>query len=184
MSKHTKRNGFGRRETDKLSALLVDRIIELEKKVFGDSDGTELRSLLASIEALEKEAEPTIVCAWCDTTLSAGGEVVSHGICATCEAKIDAEMDAELPKHEPRSVLKNGCTIFTEAPHKRDKNATVVVASERGPLGIVCWCVDREGNAYWGSYGRTNAVAAYNDRTGLNLTDAQLEILMHANAEA
>jgi hypothetical protein len=26
----------------------------------------------------------TVICAWCETTVRAGGEQVSHGICATC----------------------------------------------------------------------------------------------------
>lgn len=38
----------------------------------------------------------TIICAWCKCYLGSveGGEGVSHGICASCLAKQDAEIEA------------------------------------------------------------------------------------------
>jgi hypothetical protein len=62
--------------------------------------------------------------------------------------------------------LKNGCEVIREAPHRSIEDTTVVLAKERGPLGVVCWCVDTEGNAFWGCYGRESAEAAFSDRTG------------------
>jgi hypothetical protein len=74
-------------------ALLVERVVQLEKHVFGDSNGAELRAILAQIEALENARQPTVVCAWCQTTMKTGNEVVSHGICAPCEASMDHELE-------------------------------------------------------------------------------------------
>ena len=48
------------------------------------------------------------------------------------------------------------------------EDCTVVIAKERGPLGVVCWCVDDQGNAFWGAYGLDSALAAFEDRTGVS----------------
>lgn len=37
----------------------------------------------------------TVVCAWCGRTLTPGGSMISHGICATCASKVTAEVGGE-----------------------------------------------------------------------------------------
>jgi hypothetical protein len=39
-------------------------------------------------------SSPTVVCAWCNRLLNAGGQVVSHGICSACERNVMAKYEA------------------------------------------------------------------------------------------
>jgi len=35
---------------------------------------------------------PTVICAWCRKTITAGGEEISHGMCLDCFVKQQAEV--------------------------------------------------------------------------------------------
>ncbi len=61
--------------------------------------------------------------------------------------------------------LKNGCEVLRQAPHHTMEDATVVIAREDGPLKVVCWVVDAEGNASWGAYGWESALFVFRQRT-------------------
>ncbi len=60
--------------------------------------------------------------------------------------------------------LQNGCEVLREAPHRAMEDTMVVIARENGPLKVVCWVVDAEGNAFWGAYGKEAAESAWRDR--------------------
>lgn len=66
-----------------------------------------MRSPLSDLWAVfgfRKYRHPATVCAWCSevltwvTTRSMKAPLISHGICATCDAKVNAELAALDPK--------------------------------------------------------------------------------------
>jgi hypothetical protein len=51
-------------------------------------------------------AELTVVCAWCDSVLQAGGPRLSHGLCTGCADRLlrDARDGAAFFKRPPRAL--------------------------------------------------------------------------------
>ncbi|MEO6042986.1 MAG: hypothetical protein ABIQ47_03580 [Tepidiformaceae bacterium] len=41
---------------------------------------------------MTKTSSPTVVCAWCDRLLTAGGVAISHGICRPCARSLVANL--------------------------------------------------------------------------------------------
>ncbi|MEO6398748.1 MAG: hypothetical protein ABIP13_09810 [Tepidiformaceae bacterium] len=41
---------------------------------------------------MTKQTSPTVVCAWCDRLLTAGGAAISHGICRPCARSLVANL--------------------------------------------------------------------------------------------
>lgn len=49
----TERRSHARREEDALHRAIVEELLKLESLPYGDSDGTEIRSLLAKVVAMD-----------------------------------------------------------------------------------------------------------------------------------
>ena len=45
-------------------------------------------------------SKPTVICAWCKTTISEGDQRISHGICKACVRQEEGEMKKR--KHQKR----------------------------------------------------------------------------------
>lgn len=82
---------------------------------------TELREPLAGeIAAFARSlgfGAPTRMCSWCGQTMEAGGRMITHGICSTCEPGVDEEhggargrgsSEVDMPNDTARAV--NGST--------------------------------------------------------------------------
>jgi len=39
-------------------------------------------------EETMSESRPTVICAWCGTTIEAGAKAISHGLCDSCAPEV------------------------------------------------------------------------------------------------
>jgi hypothetical protein len=56
------------------------------------------------MNVLIEAEEMTIVCAWCGSTLKAGGPHLSHGLCAACAERMLAEAGLQAGRSARRSA--------------------------------------------------------------------------------